>query len=167
MNIANIVLLTLICSCLVPSCTPTDDETRLKRREILYRFAPLSGDCVAIFGAGAIHDTTPDGALALLGEDLNKFRYLGIEGSTMHIDLPWPYSDIDVPVTMERNDYGYRIKSTYEEIVFFFTTYRMGNDISVLRIDGKFCHDMPQFLKEHLLATWIKNIIKTTRDRRG
>ncbi len=85
----------------------------------------------------------------------------------MHIDLPWPYSDIDVPVTMERNDYGYRIKSTYEEIVFFFTTYRMGNDISVLRIDGKFCHDMPQFLKEHLLATWIKNIIKTTRDRRG
>ncbi len=167
MNIANIVSCALLCVLIFPACSPADDATRLKRREVLYHFSSLSNDCMAIFGAGAIRDTTPDGALALLGEDLSGFRYLGIENGAMHIDLPWPYRDIDVPVVLEHDENGYRIKGVYGKIAFSFTAYLLENNISVLRIDGKFCHDMPQFLKEHLLSTWIKNIVKTTRDRRG
>ncbi len=167
MNIANLASCAVLCAFIFFACAPADDETRLKRREILYSFSPLSDDCIAIFGAGAIRNTTPDGVLALLGEDLSGFRYLGIENDEMHIELPWPYRDIDIPVVLEHDEQGYRIKSASGQIAFSFTAYLLEKNISVLRIDGRFCHDMPRFLKEHLLSTWIKNIIKTTRDRRG
>jgi len=148
------------------ACDPAPDETRLKRREILYHFEPLSGDCTALFGAGAVRDTTPDGALTLLGKNLNDFSYLGIEGEVMHIDLPWPYDDIDVPITMEHTDHGYIIKGAYGKIALTFTSYALDDAAAVIRVDGKFCHRMPQFLKEHILATCIKNIVKTIRKRR-
>jgi len=166
MSIVNRLSCALLCAAVFLACSPAPDETRLKRREILYHFSTLSDDCVAIFGAGAIRDTTPDGVIALLGEDLSSFRYLDIENGVMHISLPWPYHDIEVPVAIERDEYGYRLKSVYGKILFSFTAYQLEDNLSVLRIDGRFCHDMPQFFKEHLLATWIKNIIKTVRERR-
>jgi len=166
MNIVNPIIIaafTLLCLC---SCEDTSDETRLRRREVLYHFNPMDGDCVAIFGEGAIRRTTPAEALADLGDNLDDLAYIGIESGAMHIDLPWPYDDIEVPVAIEKNQHALLIKGQRGKIMLTFTSYPLDPETAVLRLDGKFCHAMPRLLKENVLANCIKNIVKKVRNAR-
>ncbi len=166
MNIAKGIAITLCAALLLCACKGSSDETRLKRREIIYHFSDMKEDCVALFGEGAIRNITPAQALADLGENLADLRYIGIENGHMHIDLPWPYDDIDVPVNMEKNADALHIKGIYGKISLSFTAYAFDENSAVLRLDGKFCHAMPDLLKENVLANCIKNVVKKIRNVR-
>lgn len=166
MSIVKVVAIALCAALLLCACKGSSDETRLKRREVLYHFERMNGDCVALFGEGAIRNATPAQALADLGDNLDDLAYIGISNGAMHIDLPWPYDDVDVPVTIEKNEHALHIKGAFGKIALTFTSYPLDREIAVLRLDGKFCHAMPNLLKENVLANCIKNVVKKVRNAR-
>lgn len=116
MNTVKLVAVAACALLLLAACKNASDETRLKRREVLYHFNPIAGDCVALFGEGAVRKSTPAQVLADLSERLDNLAYIGIENDAMHIDLPWPYDDIDVPVKIEKNDDALRINGIHGKI---------------------------------------------------
>ncbi len=166
MNIVKVIAIALCATLLCCACKGSSDETRLKRREVLYNFTKMEGDCVALFGEGAIRNATPAQTLADLGDNLDNLAYIGIENGAMHIDLPWPYDDIDVPVSLEKNEHALHIKGAFGKIALTFTSYPLDPGTAVLRLDGKFCHAMPNLLKENVLANCIKNVVKKVRNAR-
>ncbi len=166
MNIfSKITALTVIAVLFVLSCSKTPNDTRLRRREVLYKFTEITEVCTAIWSQGAIKHATPDRLLETLRHSYNKLGYLVVAEGQLKWEMPWPYESIDEPVNIEEKNNMVVISGKTGIIELKFTSWALDNDLAILQTEGFLCQEMPDFVKENVMASCIKNIILSLRDK--
>lgn len=144
-------------------CWKTPEEQRLKRREVLYQFTHEGNDCTKIWGKGGIKNTTPEKIMETLSKSQNNLGYITISNKHLVWDMPWPFENIDEKVTVEEKPGLITIKGS-ENFEMRFTASAIDSELSVVQVEGIVCKSMPYFIKENILSSCIKKIVKSVRD---
>lgn len=145
-------------------CEKTPDAKRLKRREVLYKFEESENSCTDLWGRGAIKNSTPENVMESLKRSYKDLGYISINGETLLWELPWPFEDINEKVTIEEKNGTVLITGKKEMSRLKLSAYSLEKDITVLKVEGRVCKDIPSFIKENILSSCIKKVVKTVRD---
>jgi len=148
------------------SCSGTTDELRLKRREILYTFSSDTDLCTSFTGLGAIRNSTPQKVIESMKRYSDRLGYIDIDKSgNLNWSFPWPFDDISEKVEIVKSADTVKIKGSGEIKEISFSSYKLSDDLAVLKIKGRVCKDAPTFIRENILSSAVKEVVKTVRDR--
>ncbi|MFO7734938.1 MAG: hypothetical protein R6W70_01850 [bacterium] len=146
------------------ACTEESEKERIVKMEILYNFNKSDEKCTVINGKGGIKNVSPIKIINDMDRFMTDRSYLSVKDRKIFMSMPWPFEDIEEPLT--------NINKKTEEISFAgtenipelkFSASRIDENISLLNINATVCYEMPTFIKENVYASCIKDIIKSLR----
>lgn len=148
----------------ISACSGRDDTTRLERKEVLYSFQLDESGCTHLIGRGVIEDASQKKVYEALQDSISDLGYITISDEVISVDLPWPYTDIEEKVSVTAKNMSLILigEDKMKRFVITTTSFQTGTLVS---ISGEICIDMPTFLRENVLSSFIKEIVRNLRDK--
>ncbi len=164
MSTIKLLLVLFVGIMIFPACSKRDETTRLERKEVLYSFVLDKSGCTHLTGRGVIEDVAPKKVFSVLRDSQFDFGYISIADKNVLVDLPWPFSDIEEPVsvTSKEGTLVFAGSDKMKSLIIKTTQFQSG---TLVTISGTICIDMPTFLRENVLSSFIKEIVRNLRDR--
>ncbi len=153
----------LLLSFFAISCGRKAESVRLERKEVLYDFSQTADGCTDLIGKGVIEKVGPEQVNKVLPSALSNLGYISVKDGIITVDLPWPYTDIEEKVTLTQDKNGVIIIGS-RKVHTLKIALSSFNDGTLVTISGNMCLDMPGFLRENVLSSFIKKIVINLRD---
>jgi hypothetical protein len=157
-----LILITLIP--LLTLCEKASDTKRLQRREVLYKFQELKDGCTTLWGQGGIKNSSPKEVIESLKQSYSNMGYLSVEKSILTWELPWPFDNISEKISIKELENSIVFKGRHEMKKIKLSAKNGAPGLTVLQVEGTICRDIPIFIKENILSSCIKKVVKTVRD---
>ncbi|MCK5808120.1 hypothetical protein KAH37_03930 [bacterium] len=164
MSNKKVLLLLLVIAILFSGCITRDDSTRLESKEVLYSFVLDAAGCTDLTGRGMIEDASPKQVFEALSNAKFDFGYISIVDKKILVDLPWPYSDIEESVSVSSKEFTLVFTGSDKVKTLVIKTVKFQTG-TLVTISGTMCIDMPTFLRENVLSSFIKEIVRNLRDQ--
>lgn len=148
----------------ISACSGRDDKSRLERKEVLYSFTLNESGCTLLTGKGVIENTSQKKVYEALQDSISDLGYITISDNSISVDLPWPYTDITEKVSITAKNQSILLigEDKMKKLLISTDSFQTGTLVS---ISGEICIDMPTFLRENVLSSFIKEIIRNLRDK--